>query len=73
MRAVECHSGIEYAERPTAFRWQRERRMVERIVSEQVLPDGKRFVVADDRGDCFTLTYESLPDRWRVKPAQRNP
>jgi hypothetical protein len=71
IRAVECYSGIEYAERPAAFRWQRERRAVTRVITEERTPAGKRFLVLDDRTERFILTYESLPDRWSIEPARK--
>lgn len=67
---VECYSGIEYAERPAAFRWRRDRRTVARVITEERTPAGKRFLVVDDRADQFILSYESLPDRWRVEPVR---
>jgi hypothetical protein len=70
MRTVECYSGVAYADRPTAFRWRRERRAVERVLAAGTTPAGKTFVVVDDREETFLLTYDSRPDRWRVEPAR---
>jgi hypothetical protein len=68
-RIVECYSGIAYADRPTAFFWRRERRMVDRIRSRARTPDGERFDVLDGRGDAFILSYNRLHDTWQVEPA----
>jgi hypothetical protein len=67
-RIVECYSGVAYDERPEAFLWEGERRKVDRVVAASRTPAGKRFDVMDDRSEHFILTYDSLPDQWRVIP-----
>ncbi len=68
---VECYSGIEYPERPTAFLWQAERRTVSRIAAEARTTEGKRFEVVDERGERFTLSYDTGSGRWLVTPRGR--
>lgn len=67
--AVECYSGVEYAERPVAFFWQAERRTVRRICAETRTPTGKRFTVVDEKEERFLLTYDSSRQEWLVTPA----
>jgi hypothetical protein len=67
-RIVECYSGVEYADRPTAFFWRLKRHVVDRICSRALTPDGDRFEVLDDRGEAFILSYNRLHDIWLVKP-----
>ena len=63
---VECHSGLEYAERPTALWWQGERLEVEAVEAEWRTPGGKQFRVRTTGGQVFELVYVELYDEWRV-------
>jgi uncharacterized protein YndB with AHSA1/START domain len=63
---VECHSGIEYAERPTALWWSGERLEVVAVEAEWRTPEGKRFRVRTRDGQVFVLVYLELRDEWRV-------
>ncbi len=63
---VECHSGFEYAERPTAILWQGERLEIEEIEDRWRVPGGKGFRVRIKGGRCFELFYGELYDEWRV-------
>lgn len=63
---VECHSGLEYAERPTAVWWQGERHPVEAVEAEWRIPGGKKFLVRTVTGQVFELLYVELYDEWRV-------
>jgi hypothetical protein len=42
---VECHSGSEYAERPTSLYWQGERLEVSEVINRWRTPDGIVFRV----------------------------
>jgi hypothetical protein len=66
---VECHSGYEYAQRPTALRWQGERLEVEAVEAEWRIPGGRRFRVRTRNGLVFELFYGELYDEWRITPA----
>jgi hypothetical protein len=66
---VECYSGAEYAEEPRKFYWDGSWRRVGRIAARRRSPEGKQFIVEDERGESFVLTYETGPDRWIVRPA----
>jgi len=63
---VECHSGDEYAERPTALYWQGERLMVTLIEDRWRIPGGKCFRVRVASGRRFELFYGELYDEWRI-------
>jgi hypothetical protein len=63
---VECHSGYEYAERPTALYWQGERLEVELIEDRWRIPGGKGFRVRVFGGQRFELFYGELYDEWRI-------
>ena len=63
---VECHSGLEYAERPTALWWQGERLEVEAVEAEWRTPEGKTFRVRTIDGQVFELLYVELYDEWRI-------
>lgn len=63
---VECHSGYEYAERPTALWWQGQRLEVAEVEERWRIPGGKCFRVRTAEGLVFNLTYVELYDEWRV-------
>ncbi len=63
---VECHSGFEYAERPTALRWEGERLEIEAVLADWRIPGGKRFRVRTVGGQVFELFYGELYDEWRI-------
>jgi hypothetical protein len=65
---VECHSGYEYAERPTAVRWDGQRLTVEQVEAEWRIPGGRCFRVRTNDGHRFELFYGELFDEWRVNP-----
>jgi len=66
---VECYSGVEYAERPTAFIYEGRRLPVDRIVDRWRVPGGKGFRVKTPDGQTFDLFYAELYDEWRIHPA----
>ena len=63
---VECHSGYEYAERPTALRWEGERLEVEEILDRWRIPGAHCFRVRTTDGQVFELFNGELYDEWRV-------
>ncbi len=65
---VECHSGFEYAERPTALRWEGQRLEVEAILDQWRISGGKCFRVRVTDGRVFELFYGELYDEWRINP-----
>lgn len=66
---VECHSGFEYAERPTALLWEGQRLEITGILAQWRIPGGKRFRVRVADGREFELFYGELYDEWRINPA----
>jgi hypothetical protein len=68
MDVVECHSGYEYAVRPTALYWQGERLLVEEVLAGWRLPDGKRFRVRTTDQSLFELSYIELTGEWQIQP-----
>ena len=63
---VECHSGYEYAERPTAVWWQGQRLAVAELEAQWRISGGKKFRVRTVNGQVFELLYVELYDEWRV-------
>ncbi len=63
---VECHSGFEYAERPTALRWEGERLEITEILAQWQSPGGKRFQVRVSDGRLFELFYDEHVDSWKI-------
>ncbi len=63
---VECHSGYEYAERPTALRWEGQRLEIEAILGQWRISGGKGFRVRVADGRVFELFYGELYDEWRI-------
>lgn len=65
---VECHSGYEYAERPTALRWEGQRLEIAEIQDQWRIPGGKCFRVRTEDDRVFELFYGELYDEWRINP-----
>ncbi|HZU86514.1 MAG TPA: hypothetical protein VFF78_03455 [Anaerolineaceae bacterium] len=65
---VECHSGFEYAERPTALRWEDQRLKISAIEDQWCIPGGKKFRVRVEDGRVFELFYGELYSDWRIYP-----
>ena len=63
---VECHSGYEYAERPTAVWWEGERLEVAEVEATRRISGGKKFRVRTVDGRVLELLYVELYDEWRV-------
>jgi hypothetical protein len=67
---VECHSGLEYAGRPTALRWGGARFEVEAVEAEWRTPEGKGFRVRTRQGPMFALVYIERYDEWQIQLRQ---
>ncbi|GAP12404.1 hypothetical protein LARV_00139 [Longilinea arvoryzae] len=63
---VECHSGYEYAERPTALHWQGQRLEIKEIEAQWRIPGGRCFRVRVNDDRRFELFYGELYDEWRI-------
>ncbi len=63
---VECHSGFEYAERPTALHWQGQRLEIVEIEAQWRIPGGRCFRVRTAGERKFELFYGELYDEWRI-------
>lgn len=64
---VECHSGYEYAERPTAIHWHGERLDIMTITRSWRTPEGKVFQVQTTKDQYFELFYHQGSDEWHLK------
>jgi hypothetical protein len=65
---VQCHSGFEYAERPSALFWQGRRLDIQTIEGQWRGPEGKWFQACTQDGGRFDLFYDELKDQWQVNP-----
>ncbi len=65
---VKCHSGYEYAERPTALLWDGAWLEITAIEDQWRIPGARCFRVrtADER--IFELFYGELYAEWRINP-----
>ena len=68
MDTVECRSDSEYAERPLALKWNRQRYEIVEILARWRGPDEKGFRVRTADGQIFELIYRELPDEWKIEP-----
>ena len=68
MPIVKCHSGCEYAERPTALHWNDEWLEIEAVEQQWRTPEGKCFRVRVASGAVFELIYYEQSDEWRISP-----
>jgi hypothetical protein len=66
--SVECHSGYEYADRPTALHYEGERMEIVEIIARWRIPGGRCFRVLTSGGRTFELFYGELYDEWRINP-----
>lgn len=64
---VECYSGSEYAERPTAVHWNGQRLEIEEVEQQVRTPQGKVFWVRCLGGDRFKVEYDLREDRWIIE------
>ncbi|NMC79682.1 MAG: hypothetical protein GYA59_10015 [Chloroflexi bacterium] len=63
---VECYSGCEYAERPTALIWQGERLEIAEILKQWRQPGERCFRVRTQDDRLFELAYDESLDQWRI-------
>lgn len=63
---VECYSGSGYANRPQAIRTESERLLIEKVLSEARIPQGKRFSVRLEDGRLVDLEYLEVQDLWKA-------
>lgn len=66
--AVECYSGSQYAERPTALTWEGERLEITAIVKRWRRPEERCFRVRTRDQRLFDLFYNEALDQWRINP-----
>ena len=66
---VFCHSGHEYAERPTAFMWQGQRLEIATIQARWQKPGFKCFRVISEDEQVFDLCYDQTTDQWLIQQA----
>ena len=63
---VECHSGYQYAQRPAAFFWQGEKKLVEAILDQWLTPAARSFRVITQDQQIFELHFRVDLDAWEV-------
>jgi hypothetical protein len=63
---VECYSGVEYAERPTAFDWQGQRLAVDEVLQRWRTPGFKCFRVRASE-QTFELRYDEHTGDWQIE------
>lgn len=63
---VECYSGYEYPERPSAFYWQDVRMEITEVLQSWRTPQGKRFRVKTEDFQVFELEYNEPEDDWFI-------
>jgi hypothetical protein len=64
---VECHSGFEYADRPTALYWHEQRLVIAEILERRRTPEGNIFRVRTQDDQVFELRYLEMQDEWRIQ------
>lgn len=64
--SVECYSGVEYAERPTALMWEGQRLAIEEIERRWREPGGPAFRVRTKDGRRFQLRYDEQDNTWTI-------
>ena len=65
---VECRSDWVYAQRPLAFHWQGQRRVVQKIIADWRTPQGIQFLVCMEDNEFFELSYTESLDQWNIQP-----
>lgn len=68
---VRCHAGFRYPEWPTSFLWEGEERRVAEVEREWKEPGLHAFVVRDEEGERFQLSYADAEARWRARRLPR--
>lgn len=67
---VECHSGYDYADRPTAFHWEGVRKVIEEVLDSWRTPEGKCFRVKTSDLKLFELCYDQASEDWIIQPRE---
>lgn len=65
---VECHSGYQYADRPTAIFWEGQRYEVAEILERWRTPGMIHFRVITTVEQSFDLRYDEHDDVWYIEP-----
>ncbi len=68
---VECYSGTDYAERPTAVWWEGARLDVAQVDAQWRTPEGKVFRVRTRDGQRFELVYAAPAGAWSIQLLER--
>jgi hypothetical protein len=64
---VQCHSGCQYADRPTSFVWQDTGYEVKVIENEWLEPGERHFVVRTMGEKRFEICYHEREDSWSLR------
>jgi hypothetical protein len=65
-KLVECHSGYLYAQRPTLFYWQGEKKLVEAVLDQWLTPTHRSFRVITPDQQIFELHFQLDIEDWEV-------
>ena len=65
--SVKCYSDYKYAQRPSVFTFKGKTYKVRKILSEWREENENFFVVEDEKGKRYILSYEEKEDIWRIK------
>jgi len=65
--SVKCYSDYKYAQRPSVFTFKDKTYKVSKILSEWREENENFFVVEDEEGKRYILSYEEKEDIWRLK------
>jgi hypothetical protein len=64
--AVECYSGVRFAERPVSFQFQGRRHLVDEVIKQWISPSAYHFEVRTTEDESFELTYYRETDEWAI-------
>jgi len=63
---VECHSGYQYAQRPAAFYWLGDRKVIEAVLDQWLTPEVRGFQVITQDQQIFELYFLYASDDWKI-------
>ena len=69
---VGCHAGYSGCDHPSTVLWNGTRGVVERILREFRLPEGKTWQVIPAQGNELQLSFITRDQRWTVTEVIRN-
>jgi len=69
---VGCHAGYSDCDYPSTVLWNGTRVVVERILREFRLPEGKTWQVITAQGNELQLSFITRDQRWTVTEVIRN-